>query len=291
MTDISFNQDKIEFIGYGEPGSLAKQEIQGEKLWNLVFQRDNNFGGFFAGLFGIMGSGKTTLMHKMAKRFMKENPDEIIFWRESVNSPCQFTKLGKNKYQVLCETSYPIKVLDINNDLKPAPVKVRYFRGVQELVKMAKPGLLNVVYFDPLIKWIKLLELLGKLPDWYTVFMDEFEDVAPSGSNNSAPEKKWQKLRDFSDRIKHIRKSRVNLFTNSQGADDVDNRIRSKITMWIFLYGSKHMKASPVRRESLQALTIGKAWVDHGHGLYGKFGYSAYPPTDLLYTIEPKNSS
>lgn len=284
MNDISFNQDKIEFVGYGESGSLAKQEIQGERLWNLVFQRDNNFGGFLVGLFGIMGSGKTTLMHKMAKRFMRENPDEIVFWREPTGNPFQARNIGEN-YQILCERRYPVKALKMlpHSTTPTDDIKIRKFTGFRDLLSMVKPQMLNVVFFHEPWRWLSLLDKLKRWGSWQSCFFDEFEDVVPGRCRG----KPWEMNERFATGIKEIRKSRINVIYNTQNQMDIDYRVKSKTMMYYYLYGARNDEHSPVFKGALQGLEIGQGWIDYGHSLFGLINFKPVFPRKPTYIILP----
>ena len=202
MTQIEFPKESVDFIGFGEDTSVTKVEVEGRKLWDLLFQRDNNFGGFLAGLFGIMGSGKTSLMIQMARRIMHENPDEIIFWREPLGNPLQARNIGDN-FQILCERRYPVKpwVMHPHSNKPTDDIKVRKFIGFKGLLRMVKPQMLNVVYFNQNWRWIGLVDKLKRWGSWQTLFLDEVEDVIPGRCKGKA----WEMNERFANSIKEIR--------------------------------------------------------------------------------------
>ena len=127
---------------------------------------------------GPQGSGKTSLGLHFADRIMEKFPEEILFYRDSVESPVQFNRL--NKYQIFCENGLRLKFRDYSsNDYFYIPVTV--FNGFAELYEKAKPGQLNVVYFIHEYTWIDFLNYLRrhmhKGSGWKSVFLEEYEDV------------------------------------------------------------------------------------------------------------------
>jgi len=114
MSEINFPIDEISFIGLNpNKNDQSKVARVGKELWNLLFSRERDFGGFFVEINGLMGSGKTSLMLGMADKILRTYPKETVFWREPLANPTQFTKIGgKHKWQVLhppkiCGTTLP----------------------------------------------------------------------------------------------------------------------------------------------------------------------------------------
>lgn len=284
MSDIGFDPGKIEFPGFGTPSSLPKHEIQGERLWNLVFQRNPDFGGFLVGLFGVMGSGKTSLMHRMARRIMKENPDEVVFWREPLESPLQARNIGDN-FQILCERRYPVKIMKMtDHGVTPADnIKIRMFTGFKELLHMVEPQMINVIYFYHNWRWIDLLNKLKLWRSWQTCFFDEFEDIAPGRCKG----KPWLMNERFANRVKEIRKSRISMIYTTQNQMDIDYRVKSKTMMYFYLYGARKDEHSPVFRGAIQGLEVGQGWVDYGHSLFGLINFKPILPREPTYIVLP----
>ena len=259
-----------------------KKAIHGEKLINRIFERDPDKGATFTIIQGIQGCGKTSLMLGMAKKIFNTHPNELVFWRESISSPCQFNKLGDN-WQILAEKKYKLQVLDITNNLKKArDVPIRYFEGFKQLMLMSKPDMLNVVFFEDLYKWVDFLNKLRLTPGWQTVFMDEFEDICPEHSGGEI----WQKNKLLGNSAKHVRKGLVNLIANSQNLSEIDHRVRKKATIFIYLYGAQQDTASPVSANAIHSLKIGEGWIDHGHSIYGQFRFPPFKPKSVIYSVE-----
>jgi hypothetical protein len=261
---------------------LSKQAAMGRNLLDKVFERDTDKGGLVTEITGISGSGKTSLLLGFATRIIKNNPGELVYWREAIGSPCQFNKIDDSiGYQLLVEKRYHLRALEITNNLRHAPLEIRPFRGVKELIKISKPGMLNVVYFKDLYKWVDLILALRLLPGWKTLLWDEYEDIVPQRCKGIA----WQKNDDLSNNIKQLRKSGINLIMNTQSNMDADFRVRSKIMSWIYCYGSRVDSLSPVTDSAVHGLRVGEAWIDHGHSLFGKFSFQPFKPKEHIYTI------
>jgi len=285
MSNIGFPTERLEFAGFDDTPSLSKQDVQGKKLWNMLFERNPDFGGFFVELSGIMGSGKSSLMLRMAKRIMKENPNELVYWSEPLSNPFQAAKIG-NDFQILCERRLPVKVLEITNKLRPVDdIKIRYFDGFKKLMRMSEPGLLNVIYFKDLYRWVDFLIRVKLNPEWQTFLFDEFEDICPFRCKG----KTWQKNELFASSIKEIRKANVNVVYNTQSTMDVDYRVRSKLMLHIYLYGSRGDELSPVFKKALQNLEVGSGWIDYGFALFGLLNFKPLLPNDRIYTVVPIN--
>jgi len=286
MDEIGFDSEKIEFVGFDSKPTKAKTYIMGDRLWNLLFQRDNNFGGFLVGLFGIMGSGKTSLLHTISHRIAKRNPDEILFWREPLSNPFQAAN-NDFSIQVLCERHYPVKAMQMHpNSLSPSDdIKIRKFTGFKELLNMVKPQTINVIYFHQLWKWIKLMDKLKYSGSWQSFFFDEFEDVVPGRCEG----KQWRMNEVFANSIKEIRKARISCFYNCQNQMDMDYRVKAKTMLYFYLYGARKDEHSPIFKQAVQNLEIGQGWIDYGHSLFGLINFKPVYPKSPTYVILPTN--
>jgi len=267
-----------------EKSNLSREQIEGEKIWNLIFERNINFGGFLIGLFGLMGSGKTSLMLQMIKRIKDEYPDEFIFWREPFGNPFQARNLD-NDFQILCEKRHPVKMLkvfphsnEITND-----IKIRIFSGYRDLTSKLQPGMLNVIYYDKQYKWLQLIDKLKMWGTWQTFFFDEFEDVVPQRAKG----KQWALNELFANSIKEIRKSRINVVYNTQNTLDIDFRVLTKTMIHLYLYGAKKDKLSPIYKGALHNLELGQGWIDLAHSRFGIIDFKPVFPKEPIYIVLP----
>ena len=287
MSDIGFKLEDIGFYGFENTKEIHRLAVEGEKLWNLLFEKNLDFGGWLVEITGLMGRGKTSLMLEMINKNLTEFPDELLFWREPPLVPLQIAKLNDN-FEIFSERKYPLKICELGKT-RPLPVdkyKVRYFRGYTELLKMVRPGQVNVVYFREPYRWIELLFRLRFSTEFQSVYIDELEDVCP----NRCKDKQFWENERFANHLKEIRKARVNVIYNTQSPTDIDWRIRSKIMMHIYMQGSRGDHESPVYKQMIQSLDVGEAIIDLGFALFGKIRFRAYRPKEKLYAVFPTDN-
>lgn len=286
MTGIDdfFPVDKVDFAGFSQAVDLSRADIEGEKIWNTIFQRSLNFGGQLIGIFGIMGSGKTSMLHLITKRILKENEQELVFWREPLNNPLQIRNSGC-KFQILCEKRHPVmvKILRDNGLVPTDDIPVRLFSGFKDLLNKSERGLVNVVYLNDLSKWIKLIDVLKLTNGWKTVVFDEMEDVCPMRVSGKA----WSLNEQFANSLKEIRKSYISIVYNTQSQMDLDYRISSKTMLHCYLYGARKDEHSPIFKGTLQGLELGSAWLDLARARFGLIRFDAVLPVHPLYYVVP----
>ena len=281
----SFYQDgPVDFSGFSKEAIMSKADVEGQKLWEWIFKRDLNAGAPMIGVYGIMGSGKTSLLHHIARRIIKENPQEVIYWREPLNNPLQARNNG-NDFQILCERRHPVMVKRLTDKglVASEDISVRFFSGFKDLTTQAKPGMLNVVYLNDLSRWIKLIDKLKLLSGWQTCIFDEFEDICPMRVSG----KSWALNDRFANSLKEIRKSYVSVCYNTQNQMDLDYRVLSKTMMHIYLYGAHKDERSPIFKGSLQALELGSAWLDLARSRFGLIKFPPVIPKQPLYYVVP----
>jgi hypothetical protein len=166
--------------------------------------------------------------------------------------------------------------------LKQIKPDVTYFNDFQDLWEKALPGKCNVVFLKNRSKWMDFIAFLRGVGEWVHVFIDEMSEVAPAFSAG----KSWKKTRDFSFVLKDVRKSMINLHTNTQSVSDVDHRCRSKVMCKIYLPGSKADKFSRLTQRALDNLFEDPL---HGNEAYlefsGKFGKIQF---NDIYKPDPK---
>lgn len=275
----------VDFIGFSDSkDNISRADIEGEKLWELIFKRDMSFGGILVGIFGMMGSGKTSLLHHIATRVVRENPSELIFWREPLNNPLQVINNGC-KYEVFCEVRHPVKPMRLTDrGLIPTnDIPIRRFSGFKKLIDMVDPNTINVVYLDDLTKWIKFVDRLKLVQGWKSCFFDEMEDVCPMRVSGNS----WRMNEKFAQSMKEIRKTNINLIYNTQNQMDLDYRIGSKTMMHLYCYGARKDEHSPIFKQTLMGLELGSAWVDLARARFGLIRFPPVEPKQPLYFVVP----
>jgi len=285
MDKVEF-EEAVSFFGFQEGEYKHRLAVEGEKLWNMLFARELDFGGWFTEITGLMGRGKTSLMLEMANKIICEYPNETIFWREAPMSPLQCAKLGDN-FELFVESKTPMGLYEIGeiSPVKSDKYKIRYFKGVMQLIKMARPGQLNVVYFKKPSTWIDLMFRLRFNTQFQTLFIDEMEDITPARCRKE--DGTYWGNDKFANHLKELRKNRINITFNTQSKTDIDWRVRSKIMMHLYLPGARVDDESPIYKTMVQSLATGQAVMDLGFSLFGKISFPAYRPKKTIYSLFP----
>jgi len=249
---------------------------------NIIMSRSSAVGGCLNEILGPQGTGKTSLMLSYACRIMEENPDEIIIWRDSYDSPCQFNRL-KN-WEIFAEEGTKLEVTDINaNEVVDMPIIP--FKDFKQLSKIIKPQQLNVVYVcDQVIDFISLINFFKTTKGWQSIFIDEYEDIAPvnaSGDN-------YRFVGALGREMKNIRKGLVSLFCNTQSKSQIDWRVRDTFMVETYLSGARKNKGSSVYQEAINKLEKGSGWVSW-EGKFGRIYYPGFEPKQPIYIINDLN--
>lgn len=245
--------------------------IEGEKILNRIFLRDKSEGGFSLETVGPSGSGKSSLDLHIVTKIMEMYPDEIVFYRDSCESPVQFNRV--DDWEIFAEKGITLRFRDYDtNEYFKQPVTC--FNSFEDLYNKAKPKQLNVVYFDEDLKWIDFLNFLRRHmhrgSGWKTVVMEEYEDIAPQYASG----RWWKKNVFYSKNAKNIRKGLVNTLNNTQAKCDVSFFIRSKLMMRSYLQGAHVDNDSPIIQEAVNKLSVGECLIEFG----SRFGLITFLP-------------
>lgn len=279
MKHLEF-EDEVQFADLSnDVESVGKPEVMGSILWNKLFERDPKFGGVTCSFYGVPGSGKTSLMLQACKKIVEEHPDEIIFWREPHDVPVQILNLGM-PVNFFSTSKLNIKLHELTSDgyIKSNDHKVYLFRHEGELLKRVTPGI-NVVYFHDRKGWLRLIRRMKTNLSWQSFFLDECEDIFSSRVGG----RDWHLNEEFCTDIKELRKARISMYLNSQTDWDIDPRIKSKLMLECFLYGSKKDNNTPLYKGVLQDLKLGEGWITYAHALFGKLVFDPVEPLDKQY--------
>lgn len=248
----------------------------------IIMTRNKAQGGCTTEILGPQGTGKTSLMLNYALRIISYNPDEIIIWRDSYQSPAQFNRI--NKWEIFVEQGVDIQVKDITNN-KIVELPYIAFKNFDELNDMMKPKQLNVVYVkDQIIGYIKLINYFKNKKGWQSIFLDEYEDISPI--NCSGP--KYNLIGALGNEMKNIRKGLISLFCNTQSKSQIDWRVRDTFMVEIYLSGAKKDKYSSVYQEAINSLEKGRAWLSW-EGKFGRINFPPVVPREPIYSIDDLN--
>lgn len=255
---------------------------EGEKILKRVFKRDKNEGGVSVETVGPQGSGKTSFDLHVATKIMDKYPEEILFYRDSIESPVQFNRV--ENWKIYVEEGVTLKFRDYNTN-KYFDLPVVVFKDFEELFNIAEPCMLNVVYFKKEYTWIDLLNYLRRHMHrgngFKSVFLEEYEDIAPQYAGG----KQWRKNLLYSKNAKNIRKGLVSTFANTQSKSDVSHFIRSKLMMRSYLRGSKVDDVSPIDQRLVNGLKMGETIIDFGSN-FGKVIFDPFKPDDMIFEVE-----
>lgn len=243
-------------------------------LWDkLCMARNPAFGGVSTVSIGRVGSGKTSMLNHQVKHLLdgKKAEDEILWWygREA----CQWQRLGADRCKILIDSNEIIEFRE-GSPKQPSGKRIELdyqaFNNFKELLELADPTKLNVVY-QGMLKWPLFIHYIARRSwGWNALFMDEIEDLAPENAAGDA-HKSNQAMADI---FKDMRKNNISLYGNTQAYSDLSYMVRSKIVMWCVHVGATQIKNCPVYKRAIQALRMGYAWLWTG----GQFEKITYPP-------------
>lgn len=248
----------------------------------VIMSRNKSQGGCADEILGPQGTGKTSLMLGYACRIMEEHPDELIIWKDSYQSPCMFNRL--NDWEVFVEQGVDIEFRDIgNNEIIDLPVT--FFSDYNQLLNRLKTQQLNVVYVkDEVIGYIRLINHLRRHAGWQSIFIDEYEDIAPineSGIN-------YRIIGALGKNLKNIRKGLVSLFCNTQDKGSIDWRVRPKFMCYTYLGGSVVDSNSEIWQNAVNGLSIGQGFISW-FGKFGKINFEPFEPKEPVIEAVDKN--
>lgn len=247
----------------------SKSEIIGEHILDRALGRNKDYGGILGEITGAQGTSKTSVLLSITNHTKTLHPKEKIFWREQLNAPLQIFKLGEGNYEFWIKSSANIIFRDRDKHLKELNLHAKYFKTYKDLYEQVKPGVANVIFFDDNYEWMDFISYLREVGEWVNVFVDEMADICPSVNAGSL----FTRIRDFSSVMGAVRRCMMNVFYNTQTAQDVDWKIRKKVMMKIFLPGAIKDKTSRVTQEAIDNLIKDPV---HGNEAYldlgGEFG-------------------
>jgi len=246
-------------------GETTNPKKEGKRIYDVMQSRNPDPGATTILVIGGMGGVKTSACLDYVEKIMQWQPDERVFWRESLKSPVQFKKIIGFDYTIFVEKDYNLvfKNIRTNKVFKP---EIVVFKDFDELLQKSKGQTLNVVFFKQNTSWVDFIQFLNNNDGWFTIAMDEIEDVFPSETSGED----WKQMQKFANIIKHCRRGLVTLIGNTQQTYNIDHRIRSKIMIHLYGFGAKLEGYSRINRKCLDNITKGEFWIEEG---YTRFGY------------------
>ena len=268
--------------------TISRSAIEGTRLLSRITQHDNRYGAKSSITFGQPESCKTAATCSIAEYFMNHYPKDPIFWRSALNAPIQVFKLPK--WHIFIEKDSGIRLFDRNTgqdvteNLKKKR-KITYFKGFNELLKKAKPGVCNGIFFKDLhyknvkndegtVQWFRFIRDMLHRSIWYFVFLDEYQEMVKAGNG----ERMYWEIDKHSNDISSARKSNVGIHANAHQTSEVDWRVITGFMIILQMYGSRAYKHSSVSKNALAAIKKpterkgAEAWISEG-GHYGKLTF------------------
>jgi len=267
-TNLSL-QDKADLIPdfTEQMGNFIDSEI--------ITSRRVSTGGCTNEILGPQGTGKTSLMLNYACRIMEENPDEILIWRDSYQSQCQFNRL--KDWEIFAQEGVTLSFRDIYRD-REIDLPVTTFSSFPDLERKVCTQQLNVIYVkDQIIDFIRLINFFRRRGGWQSFFIDEYEDIAPLNQSGAG----YELIGALGSEMKNIRKGLISLFCNTQSKTQIDWRVRDTFMVETYLSGAKRDKYTSVYQHAINGLEKGSAWVSWE----GKFGRITFPGFEPLNPI------
>jgi len=239
---------------------LKKALKKYREVLDFLFDRDPDVGGKTVFITGKLRSGKTTLMQRLAIRFL-EDTDDIIVWRGLRTA--QFTRFPDELVCIHIPRKTPTTFKDIKTQELIVPDEhweISRYTDKYNLLNNLKKNRdkINVVYMQN-NKWHQFLDYLPKRDDlnWFSIFFDEVEDIFPS----FATQEYWDMIKDLSNSIKYYGQTLINFFMATQQHTGVHWLIKDKIMFWILLPGAKVPRHLRLKQPAIDNLKLGEAYI------------------------------
>ncbi len=278
---------------------LSRTALEGQRLLHRIFEHTEEHGAKNELIFGQPESCKTSATSFICNYFMNHHPKDYLFWRSALNAPVQIFKLPK--WHLWVEQDSGVHFFDRNTgeDITEKFKQKRhlsYFRNFEDLLKKAKPGICNGIFFKDLhyknvqndkgtLQWFRFIRYLLHKVTWYHVFLDEYQEMVKAYSGERMH---WEIDRHSND-VSSARKSNVGVHANAHQTTEVDWKILTCFMIILQMYGSRMYKHSPVKKSALSALPKptekdgAEAWISEG----GKFGKITFK---RIYVLPPNMS-
>jgi len=248
--------EKLSWDGYFDEGLANIREIKLEKCWLL--RRDYDEGGVSGIIVGPSRSGKTTFIANLVRSIMKNNPDELIFWRGIAR--CQWTYFKLEKVRLLLSTFQTYEWGDKDREglveIADYVAEVRDCTSARDFLDNAKPGYVNVFYMPNWQQLDFLLALSSRLNKrWITVVMDEVQEIVPP--NTRKPLCDW--IAAYCNTVGQLAKNQISYICATQSYPQVDYQLRAHMLYWVFMpHARVPSKGFLIKQGPL--LTLPKGW-------------------------------
>lgn len=274
----------------------SRQEANFAFIMNRIRQQDKEMGGVFTESTGMQGASKTAAMLSFLEDNMIRHPDQKNFWRNTFDSPLQFTKLKPGDWELLIEKDTDITFYERKPGLPTIDLDVytKRFSGSADLYEKATPGKCSAVFFKDETTWYKFLKYLRKTGEWSHVFLDEYGELFPANPSGVL----YRMLMEASLDLGEVRKCFTNVHATTQVTSDVDYRIRGKIMIFIYFPGARVEGRGLVKQIAVNCLEMNptkgnQAWLELRQHRYGKGRFTKiYKPKEYMdwAALRPENA-
>jgi hypothetical protein len=244
--------------------ALSRPAIEGKKLLERIVLQDERYGAKSALILGQPESCKTAALSFFCEYHMNHHTGSLLFWRSALNAPIQIFKLPK--WHLFTEKESGIHFFnrhtgrDITEELKRKK-KLTMFSDFEDLLKRAKPGTCNGVFFKDLhfkgikydegsLQWFRFIRHLLHSSSWSYLFMDEYQEMVKQGNG----ERMWYEIDKHSNDISSARKSNTGIYADAHQTSELDWRVIPEFMIILQMYGSRVFRHSLVSKQALSSL-------------------------------------
>jgi len=264
----------------------SRQEANFAYIMGRIRKQDKDMGGVFTESTGMQGAAKTSAMLSFVDDNILKHPDQKNFWRNTYDSPLQFTKLTPGSWEILVEDSIDVVFYERKAGLPPVNLEglVKKFSSFSELYEIATPGKCSSIFFQDETSWYGFLKYLRKTGEWSHVFFDEYGELFPANPSGAL----YRMIMDASTDLGEVRKCFINVHATTQMTSDVDYRVRGKIMIFIYFPGARVESRGLVKQIAVNSLDLNpikgnQAWMELRQHRYGKGRFTQiYKPREYM---------
>jgi len=262
---------------------MVDPAVEGKRIYKILYENYNpDSGASLVGISGSQGSAKTAVCLDLAEKKMEHNTREIIFWRETYNSPMQCNRIKNYPVRYYVEEGLELEFFNTNRKIKITP-EITFFKDLKELYNLVEYHTLNVPFFDSNKNWTNLIDFCNSDieagGDWQTIFIDEMEGLYKAGSNNQTSERWWDWTDYSGEVIKECRKSKTSIVGNYHDENIIDHRVKGKLMFFLYGFGAiVNPGRSRVKQNCVDLCRRGEFWIAHGRHRFGKIQIKNYYP-------------
>jgi len=275
---------------------VEEMYVFAKQLFNTLLKNSDKYGGRICLITGEQGSGKTTMLRRLAEAYLSQGtvviwrgrPVEQIHWVPNWKERCVFFHHSDDEF-----TAYDVRgtvSINITDELD-----VKEYTDARDLYKKLEDGKINVVYEPTTFKfskgvglvdvvyksvskkaakkllkqpqegnlfWFEVIYVLIHRHDtkWFALLLDEADDIFPESPQGI----RWRFQEWAKNVMRDLRKTRTNFVICTHAINDLDFRIRSKIQFWIYMKNAKVPRSSIVKPYVTSYLKRGQFIIENG---------------------------